>query len=197
MTEIQGRCEYHFQLRLFGGSARNSSGLALGGVLERLPGVLSINYLLDGDLSHVLWPAPANQNFLRKHELWRQTCFEIFFGIPGDSAYWEMNLCPNGCWNLYHFTGYRRGMQEEAVVDRLTSHVGREGCRFHLSCRMDMHKLVPDYRKLEVGIAVVVFDTKGTETYWAIDHLANKPDFHNRRCFKAVLSEVAGESCLR
>ncbi len=195
--ETQSKCEYRFQLRSFAGFAGNSSGLTLGGVLARLPGLLSIEYLLNGELSHILWPTPADQNFSRRHELWRQTCFEIFFGIPGDLAYWEVNLSPNGCWNLYHFISYRQGMQEEVAVDRLTSQVGREDRGFHLSCHIDVHDLVPDYRKLEVGIAAVALDTRGTATYWAIDHLANIPDFHNRHSFKAVLPGVAGETSIR
>lgn len=81
-------------------------------------------------------------------------------------------------------------MREEAAVDRLTSHVVKEDWRFQLSCHIDVHKLVPDYRRLEVGIAAIVLDTKGTERYWAIEHLANTPDFHDRRCFKAVLAGV-------
>ncbi|MBU1567307.1 MAG: DOMON-like domain-containing protein [Proteobacteria bacterium] len=189
MTETQGRHGYHFQLRPFA-PVRDSHGFCFGGSLHRLPGVLAIEYRLEGDLRSVVWPAPCAA-ISRRHDLWRQTCFEIFFGIPGESAYWEVNLGPGGCWNLYHFTDYRQGMHEDASVDRLTCHMARDGDTFSLACRINVKKIVPDCLGLEVGAAGVVFDTTGAVSYWAIDHLEAMPDFHIRKSFLIVLPGVA------
>ncbi len=189
MTETPDRYGYHYQLRPFA-PAPESRGLILGGLLHRLPGVLSVEYQLAGDLRSVVWPAPCSA-ISRRHELWRQTCFEIFFGVPGQSAYWEVNIGPSGCWNLYHFTSYRQGMQEEAAVDRLTCPVVREDGTFSLSCRIDVHKLIPDYLGIEAGVAGVVLHTTGNAGYWAIDHLETVADFHSRRSFLIALPGVA------
>ncbi len=189
MTETPDRSDIIFQLRPFA-FAGDSCGLTFGGLFHRLPGVLSIEYLLKGDLRSVVWPVSCRA-ISRRHELWRQTCFEVFFGIRGQSAYWEVNIGPAGCWNLYHFTGYRHGMQEEAAVDRLTCQVDREEDTFSLSCLIDVHKLIPDCKEIEVGVAGVVLHSVGDASYWAIDHLETVPDFHNRQSFLIVLPGVA------
>ena len=189
MTKIAGRDCYLFQLRPFA-FTWISRGLTFGGSLQRLPGILSIEYRLEGDLRSVVWPVP-NLEISRRYELWRQTCFELFFGIPGEAAYWEVNLSPDGCWNLYHFTGYRQGMREDAAVDMLTSRITRESNRFSLSCRIDaLDRLFPDWLELEVGVAAVVMETMGAAAYWAIDHIETAPDFHCRRSFLITLPGV-------
>lgn len=155
-----------------------------------MPGELSIEYRLEGDLRSVVWPVP-NLCISRRHELWRQTCFELFFGIPGEDGYWEINLGPDGCWNLYRFTGYRQGMREDAAVDLLICRITRESNRFALSCRIDdFDRLVPDWQELEVGIAGMVMETTGAAGYWAIDHMEKSPDFHSRRSFLMALPGV-------
>jgi hypothetical protein len=182
-------CRLPFTLRAFA-STGGARGLTLAGSLQRLPGALCIEYRLEGDLQTAVLPAfiPIDR---RRHELWRQTCFELFFGIPGELQYWEVNLGLDGCWNLYHFTGYRLGMQEDAAVEALTYRVLREENIFSLSCRLDVQKLVPDCQRVEVGIAAVVLDLSGTATHWAIDHFASRPDFHDRQSFLMVLPGVA------
>ncbi len=180
---------FPFKLRTFAATG-DCRGLTLGGLLQRLPGVLCIEYQLDGDLQTVILPA-CSSVYPRRHELWRQTCFELFFGIPGESQYWEVNIGPDGCWNFYHFTGYRQGMQEDAAVEELTCRVLRRGNTFSLFCRIDVLKLVPDCKSLEVGIAAVVFDSAGAAAYWAIDHFDTVPDFHSRQSFLMALPGVA------
>ena len=43
------------------------------------------------------------------------TCFEAFLGLPGHTAYWEINLAANGDWNVYSFDDYRSGQQEQPL----------------------------------------------------------------------------------
>lgn len=189
VIKTPGECRYPFKLRAFAATG-DSRGLTLGGELQRLPGVLRIEYRLVGDLQTVVLPA-CNSVYSRRHEVWRQTCFELFFGIPEELHYWEVNLGPDGRWNFYQFTGYRQGMQEEAAVEELTFRVLSTGNTFSLSCRIDVHKLVPDCQRLEVGIAAVILDSTGVAAHWAIDHFARVPDFHGRQSFLMVLPGVA------
>jgi hypothetical protein len=188
VTETPDRYGNHCKLRPFA-PAGDFRGLTFGGLLYRLPGVLSIEYRLEGDLRSVVWPAPCPV-ISRRHELWRQTCFEFFFGIPGESAYWELNIGPGGCWNLYHFTSYRYGMQEEAAVNGLTYHVVREDGTFSLACQIDVQKLIPDCQRLEAGVAGVISHTTGAVAHCAIDHFKTVPDFHDRQSFLIVLPGV-------
>lgn len=133
-------------------------------------------------MDHICWPAPRSA-ISRCQQLWRQTCFELFFGIPGEPVYWEVNFAPYGSWNVYHFTGYRQGMREEAAAGRPTCDAVMDGNLFSLSCRIDIHHLVPDSAGLEVAVAAVILDLEGVAGYWAIDHPGSRPDFHNRRGF--------------
>ncbi|MFN9067110.1 MAG: hypothetical protein ACK5V3_07770, partial [Bdellovibrionales bacterium] len=45
---------------------------------------------------------------LRKDELWKATCFELFLKVPGKSTYYEFNFSTEGYWNLYEFSDYRK-----------------------------------------------------------------------------------------
>jgi len=60
--------------------------------------------------------AMASPRGARKDELWHHTCFEAFLGLPGSDAYWELNVSPDGDWNLYRFSGYRSGGEPEPAV---------------------------------------------------------------------------------
>lgn len=137
-----------------------------------------------GDLERIVLPAPALAAS-RRHELWRRTCFEVFFGMPGQRVYWEANFSSSGAWNIYRFTDYRQGMAEELRSDLPSCRAARDGSRLELSCSIDVHELCPDAEALALGIACVVMETSGRLSYWAIDHCgASRPDFHDRRGFR-------------
>ncbi len=188
MTETEERIEHPFRLRPFTAPSV-SEGLAISGTLGRQHGKILIKYRVEGKLDHIGWPAPCSV-ISRCQQLWRQTCFEFFFGTPGDSAYWEVNLDPNGCWNVYHFTGYRQGMREEPAVGRLFCTTARDTTMFSLTCWIDIHRFVSDRAGLEVAVAAVILDRAGVAGHWAIDHLGKGPDFHNRRSFLVDLPEM-------
>ena len=65
---------------------------------------------------------------------------------------------------------------------------------FFLSCRIDFHRFVPESAGLEVAVAAVILDRTGVAGYWAIDHLGNGPDFHNRRSFLVDLPGMRSET---
>jgi hypothetical protein len=191
VTAAQESCRCRFQLQPFA-SARGFESFIFYGVLDRLPGVLTLDFRLEGDLQSIAWPTPSLSPIaLRRHELWQQTCFELFFAIPGDSTYWEVNLSPDGSWNVYRFRAYRQGMEEEQRISRLPSQSFLQATSFILSCRIDLSPLVPDAAELEVAVAGVVRGMEGATGYWAIDHVEAKPDFSQ----PAEFSAVAGRGC--
>ena len=189
MTSAQKRYQRFFQLQPFVPDA-DFQNFQLSGSLDRLPGILSIEYRLVGDLPKVIWPVLCS-SILRRHELWRQTCFELFFGAIGELGYWEVNLAPNGCWNLYHFNEYRQDMLEDTAVEHLHIRTVKDGNTFSLFCRVDIDKLIPESKGIEVGVAGIILNRMGETAYWAIDHLKNIPDFHNRQTFQIVLPGIA------
>ena len=185
--EVGTRSCCHFQLRPFSPGAA-PQGLQISGSVDRRPGTLLVTYIMAGDLERIVLPEPV-LSVSRRHELWRRTCFEVFFGIPGQTAYWEGNFSPSGDWNLYRFNDYRQGMAEEQRSDRPSCRaVTTGGSRLELSCSMDIHDLCSDSEVLAAGIACVVLETSGRVSYWAVDHCGARPDFHDRRSFLIQLT---------
>lgn len=82
-------------------------------------------------------------------------------------------------------------MEEESGILRLISQSHLQATSFTLSCRIDLSSLVADAVDLEVAVAGVVREVDGATGYWAIDHVAAKPDFHNRRSFLLTLAGMA------
>ncbi|NEQ19514.1 MAG: DOMON-like domain-containing protein [Microcoleus sp. SIO2G3] len=98
----------------------------------------------------------------RKHELWKDTCFEFFVGIKNSDQYWEFNLSPAGDWNIYRFDAYRQGMQEETAFTALPFSIQHLSDGLAIALDVDLDKIVPANQAIEVGITTVsVFDDGG------------------------------------
>lgn len=178
----------HFQLRPFSDGSMTEA-LSISGYVVRQSGAMKIKFQVEGVLDLFLWRRTC-EVVGRCHELWRHTCFELFFGIKGDPAYWEVNLSPNTCWNVYHFTNYRSQMQEEGSIRKPLFHVVEDDGLLSFTCTLDCSSLVDDSSDLEVGVSSVIKATDGSTSYWAIDHHGKEPDFHNRTSFSMLLPGV-------
>lgn len=149
---------------------------------------LRLAYRLEGDVEAIAWPqvGPRRQ---RTDDLWRHTCFEAFLQAP-DGGYWEYNLSPSGAWAAYEFSGYRAGMKPlvsgaDPVIDC------RHGRNFvELSATLDLQWLAArlPLAALRLGLTAVVEDRSGVLSYFALEHAAEKPDFHHAGGFVAVLA---------
>ncbi len=159
-----------------------AENLSITGSLARQPGSVLIEYLVEGALDRISW-SRTSSNTGRCHELWRQTCFEVFFSSKDEEAYWEVNLCRNGCWNVYHFTNYRTGMREERAIGQPLLRFVTDGDFLSLTCVLELHGLIDDSSDLEIGVSSVIQATDGSTSYWAIDHQGSVPDFHKRSSF--------------
>lgn len=177
-----------FQLRPFT-TCSIAENLSISGSLTRRPGEVLIEYKVEGALGRISWP--KNSRVIgRCHELWRQTCFELFFTKKGEAAYWEVNFGLNDRWNVYRFTDYRAGMREERSVGKPLCRVVMEGDLLSLSCTLKFDDLIEDSADLEVGVSTVIQAIDGGISYWAIDHCDSKPDFHNRTSFCLILPKL-------
>ncbi|MEH2464468.1 DOMON-like domain-containing protein [Nostoc sp.] len=162
--------------KIVGNIARNSNQLA-------------IRYMLEGDLKEIALAkptggiAPLSNTRSRKHELWKDTCFEFFFGIKDSQRYWEFNLSPAGYWNVYHFDGYRQGMQEETAFTILPFNVQNQADGLALVLEVDLNKIVSADQAIEVAITTVIKHRDGEVTYWALTHQGADADFHLRDSF--------------
>lgn len=120
----------------------------------------------------------------RHDELWKTTCFELFFApshIHG--PYWEVNLSPSACWNSYAFKSYRNGMKEEAGLFVSSLDFKREDARIILTAKIDLSELMLGDQPLDVSAAAVIQDDEDHTSYWALRHCGQKEDFHLRESF--------------
>lgn len=155
--------------------------LKIVGNISRHANTLVISYEILGDLAQLTIPTLAVPT--RKHELWAETCLEFFLGIKNSPDYWEFNLSPAGHWNVYRFTHYRQGMQEEIAFESLPFSVQNLPNSLSLVLEINLDKIVQANLALEVGISAVIKTKDGEVTYWALTHPSLQADFHRRDSF--------------
>ena len=127
--------------------------------------------------------APSTGLGSRRDQLWEHTCFEAFLALPGQQAYWELNVSPSGDWNLYRFSGYRQGGDPEPKA--VAPSVSLQGMARGLRCtiELDPSGFWPSSRVPEVALTTVVEQRDGSLSYWALSHSGEQADFHDRRSF--------------
>lgn len=161
--------ESFYNLKITGNIARNSNQL-------------TICYMLRGDFKEIAIAPPSNTR-LRKHELWKDTCFEFFVGMKDSLQYWEFNLSLTGHWNVYRFDGYRQGMQEETAFTILPFNVQNQADGLALALDVDLGKIISADQEIEIAITTVIKHRNGEVTYWALTHQGAEADFHLRDSF--------------
>ncbi|WP_310428280.1 DOMON-like domain-containing protein [Chamaesiphon sp. VAR_48_metabat_135_sub] len=156
--------------------------IKISGQIERDNHILSIEYLLQGDLSSVSIAAPVNKPS-RQFYLWEATCFEFFLGVPGNRNYWEFNLSPSGDWNVFRLDDYRQGLRDEIAFTSLPFTVDRSINLIGLKLAFDLSGIMPIDLSIEIAIATVIKSTQGEMSYWALKHSGKEADFHLRDSF--------------
>ena len=178
-----------FSLKPFSGE-ETVSRMRITGSIGRRADALSVRWALTGKLSELAIPA-AEESPGRKDLLWEETCLEFFLGAKGSERYWEFNLSPSGDWNVYRFTSFRKGMREEPAIASLPLVVRRSAEAFALSLDLDIGKIVPARKDIEIAVGAVVKTVKGGTSHWALVHPGSRPDFHRRDGF---LLGLAGDA---
>jgi hypothetical protein len=171
--------QHPFALRSF---APPPVSLSLAGSVRRDGDRLSLHYRLEDPEGLVLLP-PATAAPRRCDELWTTTCFELFLAEPGAEPYWEVNLSPNGDWNLFRLSGYRQGLTPEPAIDALPFVVERAGGGLDLMVNLDLGALPLAGRPLELAVTAVVELRDGEILYWGLAHPGEQADFHWRDGF--------------
>lgn len=147
-------------------------------------GELQINFIIE-DKNKLLYLGDDQKTPSRKHELWKTTCFETFFGLEGKDAYWELNLSTGGSWNFYSFDAYRNTSEprEESKVTKIGFKKLQEDDHItRLEVTIPIQSLNLN-GKLEVSLNSVIEFKNKEKAYFAIKHVGDKPDFHQRDSF--------------
>jgi hypothetical protein len=162
-------------------------GLMITGTIGRLASTFSVRCALLSDLAELAIPAPASLPG-RKDRLWEETCFELFLGVKDSKRYWEFHLSPAGHWNVYRFTSYRKGMREEPAFASLPFRVRTEPEVLGLSLDLNLGKIIPAGKAMEVAVSAVIKTVRGRTSHWALAHPGPRPDFHRRDGFLLTIS---------
>lgn len=159
-----------------------SAGFKIYGSIERANERLIIEYSLMGPLKKILIPAPAKVP-ARKDNLWKESCFECFIGTELNTHYWEINLSPDGHWNLYRFDAYRSGMEEAPVCSLPASITESTADRFEIRFEVDLNAIGLANTRIRIGLCAILKTTDSKIMYWAMVHHGSKPDFHRQDGF--------------
>ncbi|GHU27144.1 hypothetical protein AGMMS50256_06280 [Betaproteobacteria bacterium] len=146
-------------------------------------GCIAFRYRVRGDMARVRVPEAGQPE--RRDLLWEHTCFEVFVGIEGRTAYREFNFSPSGQWMAYDFGDYRRRLADPEIATPRIATRSTEG-------RLELETIVPlsslPSTPWEIGLSAIVeaSDTVNDGlSYLALRHPSPRPDFHHRDGFAA------------
>ena len=137
-------------------------------------------FIVTGDMARIAIPAKAQPG--RTDNLWKTTCFEIFWQPESGTYYREFNLSPSTRWACYDFDDFRLNSRDApAEVD--------------IACTHDAHELVltAEIRSelptpAAVALNGIVEDRDGNIQFWALAFQDGKPEFHSTSCRKLHLA---------
>ncbi len=152
-------------------------------------GGLRFSYELSAKMAHIIIPSAKSPSPC--DGLWQHTCFEAFLAVPGARGYREFNFSPSGQWAVYDFIDYRQKDNTAAAgkafpAARISAHA--DDNRFRLEAVL-MPEALPENRpgsRLRLGLCAVLEQSgcRGERhSYWALRHIGERPDFHDRRGF--------------
>ena len=160
-------------------------GIELKGEASWRGGVLQVRFVLRSPGNSLSWPALALPP-ARRDGLWQSTCLEAFIAAEGEASYWEVNLAPNGNWNVYALSGYRENLQPVAEVTSLPYSLRRSEDTLELQFQLDLSRWIPADQRVEVSLTAVLEDPHQSLSYWAWKHSGDEPDFHLRGSFQPL-----------
>ena len=138
-------------------------------------GGILLRFRATGDIARVAVPDHAPSE--RADELWRTTCFELFWQGEGRSDYTEINVSPSSRWAAWHFGAYR-GPRQDAAVPSISISSARSDRELILEAHLAIALPLP----ARIAPTAVIEAADGSISYWAPAFAPGKPDFHAAEC---------------
>ncbi|MEL7446927.1 MAG: hypothetical protein AAGK02_14145 [Pseudomonadota bacterium] len=129
-------------------------------------------FRLDGNIHGIKVPALAPSE--RTDNLWKTTCFEIFWQPIGGTCYREFNLSPSGRWAAYDFDSFRDNGRD-APVDAIAVSCSHNDGELVLTASIASALPGP----AQVALNAVVEHNNGAIQFWALAFPPGKPEFHS------------------
>ena len=130
-------------------------------------------FIAHGDI--VAITVPPRDTPGRFDDLWKTTCFEIFWSHDGES-YREFNLSPSTRWACYDFEGFRAGARDAPAA--VTIDVTTAAQTLTLSAEIASTLPLP----ATVALNAIIREADGVNRFWALAFAPGAPEFHSAIC---------------
>ena len=108
-------------------------------------------------------------------DLWKKTCFECFFFDTNSDKYFEVNVSPDGQYDLFSFEKYRQKSSTPAPIEISELIIEKDQDFVSVSLQIK-HKLNTKHSLFPT----VILDTPSEQLFFALKHQDSKPNFHKR-----------------
>ena len=132
-------------------------------------------FRVEGDMDAIVIPQKTAPE--RMDNLWKTTCFEIFWQPEGDSYYREFNLSPSLRWACYDFDDFRLNSRD-APVERIEQTCTNDARSLELTASIDSALPLP----ASVALNAIIETKEGDLQFWALAFADGKPEFHSEVC---------------
>jgi hypothetical protein len=152
-------------------------------VVVRSRAGLTLRYIVTGTIGDLRMPPVATPG--RADRLWEHTCFEVFLAPAPLASYYEFNFASSRQWAGYRFNSHRRGRTDitEVKAPDIAVQSGAERYQLEAAVELDRVAGLPNDAMWLMGLSVVIEETNGVLSYWALTHPPGKADFHHADCF--------------
>lgn len=115
----------------------------------------------------------------RTHQLWKETCFEMFWSPRNQEKYWELNISSAGLWNIYEFSAYRSPQPPLETKNWLLHSIHSNTTRMQVELFSSIYKS----EIFDMNFSAVLKYKNSELSYWSVQHAKMKADFHQRDLF--------------
>lgn len=149
---------------------------------------LEVNFSLTGDITSLNLPKPS-EHPRRMEGLYHHTCLEVF--LKRGDRYLEWNFSFSGDWCVFLFDSYRKQSSLDLPLDQSLfsiRHISHSNSEANLRVRLPLHKLsFLGNGSSQIAFSAVLEHPQQQFSYWALTHVATKPDFHQEKSFIVTL----------
>jgi hypothetical protein len=143
--------------------------------IEATPTGCRARFGAEGDVARIKIPTPQADRG-RFDDLWRTTCFEIFWQPAGGTYYREFNLSPSTRWACYDFDDFREGMRNAPAKVEIDVEVTADMLRLEAVIESDLPV------SASVALNAIIEDADGVNRFWALAFQDGAPEFHSEIC---------------
>ena len=145
---------------------------------------IKLEFNIVGERKNYIFPSISPPK--RAKELWKATCFELFFTSKNQKGYYEINISPSKQWNIYTFKGYRDFVTETEIASNPIITMSQQKDEYTLLFESTLDE-VGLTENLVFNLAVILLDSNNIRHFYAINRTLGAVDFHNREMWERAV----------